>query len=198
MKSNKKSNVIVYMITLLVFGLIALMYITFAYFSFAVGNDFIIIPLYNATSTTNYGDNIETAFATTVEDYQGTNLDFIDDFWFFSYCLVSVLGFYGAYSSRTTNYWSWLSMLTYGLMLMLFIAGLFYVVINWWYNDILLKLFDNLAINLPKFAWYIRNYGFLFLLQSAAMLLINIVDLDISYIRNRKKKEQASLDDEIV
>lgn len=195
---NKKGQLIPEFLAILYFGVISVIIITAAYFYFAMGNDYLVLPFYNATESVNFSTTISDAMGTTVENYQNTNLSIIDNVWFIAYLIISMMGYRAAYISRGLNYFSWVNMLMYGVMVLLFVASLFYVVINWWYTDILLNLFTNLAVNVPKFAFYVENYGFIFFLQAVSMLLINVVDFDIARNKQRKNKEVQSLEDEIV
>lgn len=182
-----------------IFGLISVILITMAYLLFAIGHDYVVLPMYNISQQPGFSNTsqFQAAYEFQVTSYQGMDINgLVDDTWLFGYFIVIVSSFYLAYKSRSTNYFSWLSMLTYGLMLLLFIVGLVGVVISWWYNEILLKLFINLAVNPVLFGYYIRNFSMLFLLQAAGMLLINIIDLDLASILQRKKKEDQALDDD--
>lgn len=200
MKRQNKRGVLSYFFGIMIFFLISIVGIAGTYFYFAVGNDYLILNLYNASTTANNSALIDAGFEEVVTNYQNTSLGFIDNVWLFSYMFISIIGFSGAYFSRSMNYYSWLSMLTYGLMFFLFILGLFLIIINWLYRDILLNLFDNLAVNLPKFAFVLDNLGLIFLLQASIMLLLNVVDFDFAFIMGRKSKEQKTLtqDDDLV
>lgn len=184
-----------------IFGLISVVLITVVYLWYAVGHDYIVLPMYDVSQQGGFVNDtqFQTAYETTVTNYQDIDINnLVDDTWLFGYFIVIILSMYLAYRSKTTNIFSWVSMLTYGLMIVLFVVGLFGVIISWWYDQLLLNLFDNLAVNPIAFAYYVRNFSQLFLFQAAAMLLVNIVDFDFSTIFNRKKKEAQALDDEIV
>lgn len=184
-----------------IFGLISVILITVVYLWFAVGHDYIVLPMYTISQQPGFANSsqFQTAYEGTVTNYREIDINnLVDNTWLFGYFIVIVISMYLAYRSKTTNLFSWLSMLTYGLMLVLFVVGMFGIVISWWYEDILLKLFTNLAVNPIAFAYYVRNFSTLFLFQAAAMLLVNIIDFDFSTIFNRKNKENQALDDEIV
>lgn len=200
MNLKKKGNLLPLYFAIMIFGIISVLVITLGYFYFAVGNDYLVLPLYNGSQTTNYSDTINQGFENTIGNYQGTNLSFIDNFWFLAYLMISIAGLVAAYTSRNTHYFSWSNMLFSGTMIILFIVGLFSTLINWFYFDILLNLFNNMAVNVPKFAFYVENYGFIFFLQMMAMLLINVIDFDYAKLLQRKKKEKETLDleDEIL
>lgn len=200
MINNKKSqsgSILIVMVVILVFSVISIIGVTMGYFFFAVGNDYITLPMYNISITMNHTSQFNTAYEDVTTNYQNLDLSFIDDMWAFGYLTMVIISFMIAYKSRT-NYFSWLAMLTYGLMFILFIAGIFSILINILYNDILLKLFINLAVNTPKLAYFVSNFGFIFLIHSAALLLTMVLDFDIEFLRNRKNKEVASLGDEII
>ena len=195
---NKRGSLLEGYLALMIWGVISIIFVTAAYFYFSIGNDYVILNLYNVSQTMNNTAALNAGYGGIVTSYQSTNLDMIDNMWFYGYLIVSIIGLIMSYRTRRMNYFGFLSLLTYGLMFILFVAGLFGTVINWWYNDILLMMFTNLAVNVPYFAFYIKNYGLILLIQSAVMLLINMVDFDLASINNRKKKEQMSFDDELI
>lgn len=202
MKINKRGqvfgNILMIMFMIMMFGVFSVIMITGGYMSYAVGNDYIVLPLYNASTTFDTSAEITEGFENTVIYYQGIDLGFMDNLWLFAYSTLVVMSFGAAYMVRSTNYFSFFSILTYGLMVILFVAGLFGTLIQFLYNDILLKLFINIAIDTPFLAYYVLNYGFIFLIHSVLLLLVTNLDMGFAGLQGRKNKEIASLDDELI
>lgn len=187
---NKKASLIPGFFILMIFGLISVIVITISYFEFAMGNDYILIPIHNISNQSSFSPEILNGMDKVLEDYQNTNLDIIDNVWFLSFLIVSIMGIYIAYQQRQQSYFSWVTMLFIGMTIMMFIVGLFSILINWFYTDIMLKLFIKLVIHVPKFAYYVENFGFIWFIQACLMMLANIIDVDYATMFTRKKKEQ--------
>ena len=183
---------------LMIFGIIAVSYVIITYTSYVVGNDYIVLNLYNASQELNSSAQFQAAYDQVATNYQSIDLSFIDRMFGFGYLVLVIASFTMAYQARGTNYFGFLSMLTYGLMFVLFVAGLFGTFIEYLYNDILLQMFINMAVNTPLLGYYVTNYGWIFLLHSAALLLVTVIDLDFAFRKNRKEKELAAMDDEII
>lgn len=197
--NNKKGNVPEIMITLMVIGLLSIIFIIIGLLVYVIGNDYVMIPLLNASQTFNASEGITTGFNTVANNYHNMELSFMDDVWLFVYILVSIAGFVMSYKSKGDSPFTFLSMLTYGLMLILFIGGFFATIMSWLYYELLMNLFINYTPNLPKLAYYISNYGVILLLQSGLMLLLRTIDFDFRSLNNRRKNEIQSLnDDELI
>jgi hypothetical protein len=204
LKNQKKGSVLNLLsgyFGIALFGLVSVILITVIYLFFAIGHDYVVLPMYDISQQPGFSNTSEfqTAYEYQVTSYQGMDInDLVDDTWMFGFFIQLVISLFLAYRSRSANYFSWISMLTYGLMLVLFVVGLFGTLISWWYEEILLKLFTNLAVNPVLYAYYVRNFSFVFMLQAALMLLTNVINLDLSTLFNRKKREDQALDDELI
>lgn len=200
-KKANVSNILMIFLAIGIFGLISVMIATIGYLQYAIGHDYVVLNLYDVSQQEGFANTsqFQTAYETVVTDYQSIDInDLVDDVWFFAYGVVVIISLYLAYRSRAMNYFSFISMLTYGLMMVLFVIGIFGVIISWWYNEILLKLFINLAVNPVLFEYYVRNFSFLFMIHAVVLLLINVIDFDFATIMSRKQKEQDSIGDEIL
>jgi hypothetical protein len=163
------------------------------YFLFVSANNYITIPLTDAGLNSSFDPMVTDAMVVAGETYKNTNLMFIDYGILMSLTLMTMIGLSIAYFSRTLNYFSFLGMLTYGLMFVLFIVGVVEQYTGWIY-DILINLFPTLVIDLPIFDYFLANSGMFTLLLCGLMLLINQLDFDLSVITKRKDKERELLD----
>lgn len=197
-KKGQISNIIGY---ILLFSLIAVLYVFSSYFIFSMGNDYIVYNLVDIGQNVNFSEKINTGFQTLGVNYQDTNLDIIDNGFLLSYLILIISSLIVAYRSRGLNYFGFLNIMTYGLMFLLFLLGIIGVIVKWIYTDWLLALFTNLSINLPLFAFYINNLYIISLLHLVVLFLIMVIDLDFTSINTRKKNERMSLnqmDDELI
>jgi len=201
-KNNKAQqssfSILLVLLIIMIFGLISVISVIVTYTTYTVGNDYVVLNLYNASQTFNSTAEINAGFADVTRNYQDIDLSFIDRMWAFAYFVLVVISFRIAYMAKSTNYFSFISMLIYGMMFILFVAGLFGTLTEYLYSDILLKMFINLAVNTPLLGYYVLNYGWVFLLHGVGLLLTTVLDFDFAFRKNRKQKEIASLDNEII
>ncbi len=192
-------NILLILFVMMVFSVILIIGIIFAYILFAAGHDYAILTLYDAGVESNQSAEIQAGFENTVESYRSIDISSVsDNIWLFSYLSMSIIGFVAAYRSRRTGIFSFLSILTYGILFMLYLFSFFLVIMQWLYFDILLNLFTNLVPNLPMLEFWVTNGGIMFLIQASLLLLVKVIDLDLSSWKAREKKELAAFDDEIV
>jgi hypothetical protein len=195
MINNKKGEMTQAIGVILMFSLFVIIFSLVAYFIFVAGNNYIAVPLTNITNVTNFDAMINTGIQAAGEEYQATNLDIIDYGIFAALVIMTCSGLMIAYYSRQLDYFSFLSMLTYGLMVLLFILGLIEIITDWFY-DLIINLFPSLVIDLPILSWFLDNLGLYFLILVGTMFLINQIDFDLAVINKRKNKEFE--EDEVV
>lgn len=195
---SKRGNVVLGMFILSSFIISIVIFSLLSYLLYVAGHDYIVIPTYNISLSLNESANIEAGFDSVMTNYQDIDLSIIDDMAFVSWIIVTSVFFYLCYIGRETGVLSMMGIITYGSMFFLFVAGLFLVVTRWLYYDVLMNLFQNLIISTPKLEWLIDNFPIILLITLVIGVVINNVDLDISTMRQRKKKEQEALEEEIV
>lgn len=198
--STKKGNIFINMsLSFMVFFVIVTLLIGFVYLLYVVGNDYVVVTLWESTNTSqetlNFTSNITTGFNNQVTWYQNISLSIIDNMVFVSYILFFVGSLIVAYFTREIDNFSWLLNLFYGVMLLLFVLGLFIITIEWLYDDIILNLFDIPLINTPYYSWLKENLGLVFIVQSVLFLLVNKLDFDNALSNQRKKKESEAFDE---
>jgi hypothetical protein len=192
---NKRGSMLESFGIIVMFSMMCISVFFLFYFLFVSGNNFVAIPLINSINSTDLNESMKAGAVAAGESYQETNLQMID--WGFLGSLISMtgLGLYISYYSRNLDYYSFIGLLTYGLMFLLFILGIILEYTNWLYN-ILINLFPTLVIDLPIFNWLLSNIGIYTLVLCSTMLLINQLDFDLAVINRRKDKENDVLNDE--
>lgn len=195
---NKKGNMLESMLYFTIIPLILISSIIVFYFFFVVGNNNVAVPLVDA-GLNSFNDTVIVNGLNDAGDfYHDFNLSFIDYGCLLSLVMVTAISLIISYFSRNLNYFTFLSLLTYGLMFVLFILGIVEIYTDFFY-DTLINLFPTLIIHLPIFNWFLTNVGVYCLVLFCIMLLINQLDFDLAIINNRKKKENDLLNqDEIV
>lgn len=179
------------------FSLVSIIMIFMLYFIFILGNNYIAVPLTNITNVTNFDPMINTGIENAGLSYQSTNLQMIDWGFLFGLVVLTSTSLSLSYYSRNINYFSFLSILTYGLMFLMFIVSMIEITTDWFYS-MLINLFPSMVVNLPIFSWFLSNMGIYLLSLMSIMLLLNQVDFDLAVIYRRKDKENDVFDDEVV
>ena len=179
------------------FSLVSVMMIFILYLIFTLGNNYIAVPLINVTNVTNFDPMINAGIEQAGLSYQNTNLQMIDWGFFFGLVVLTSTSLSLSYYSRCMNYFSFLSILTYGLMFLMFIVSMMEITTDWIYT-MLVNLLPSIVINLPIFNWFLSYIGVYLLTLMSVMLLLNQVDFDLAVIYKRKDKENDVFDDEVL
>jgi hypothetical protein len=193
MINNKKGEMLKSFGIIATMSLVIISAVFVFYFFYISGNNFISVPLTDAGLASGFDPLVTDAMVDAGETYQNTNLKFIDYGILLSLTLVVVVGLAISYFSRSLNYFSFLGMLTYGLMFLLFIVGVVEQYTGWIY-DMMINLFPTMVIDLPVFDYFLSNMGIFILILTGFMLLINQIDFDLAVITKRKDKERDILD----
>ena len=194
MIKNKKGDLMQIFFYILIFGFIVSIGLLGSYVYIASLNDYALVPIQDAGINTFDNAEIDNAFINAGNSYEAIGWGYID--WLLGLVILIFIfvSLAISYKSKEVNYFSWLSILFYGLMFMLFLLSL----IGLW-TDYFIRLTNNLLpnfnINLPIFGFYMSKIGVISLLQMAGCLLVNLIDFDFSSIWNRKKKESKVFED---
>lgn len=193
---SKKASLSIYKIWIAVasFSFVYVISMVVMYLIYIIGNDYIVYPLYDIfQNMTMYSDQIINASVLVAENYQNTNLGIIDLGFFLSYLLLIIGSFKMAYRTKNPDQIQFLSLLFYGIMLMIFVLGLIMILVNWIYSDILQVITSGMILDLPYFTYYLSHMGPIFLIHAVGLLLVNQMDFDYKMFYGRKKKEQIAL-----
>jgi len=186
----------------LVFSFISIIYIFISVFGWAASNDYLFYNLQNVTETLEEGGIIKNGTSTMTQEWGDDFRTFnfhLDDLWFISYLVFVISSFIVAYKTDRQNYFSFLGLLFYGLMAMLFMLTIFSTLTEWFKDQILVNIVPSASILVPKFYYYLDNIGVFSALHLALCLLINMLDFDFAKIYQKKKQEELTIgDDEVI
>lgn len=177
---------------IVIFGFVSVVYLTIAILNYAVMNDYVLYNLQNLTEDLENSHVIKAGVANFTQDaadrYRETNFHY-DDIWALAYMILIIGTIAAAYESRQQNYIGFLSMLFYGIMFVLFIITIVSTVTNWFNDEILVKMLPDVVILLPKFYYYLDHIGVFSAVHVVVCLLVNVMNFDLSRIRQSKEKE---------
>ena len=197
---NKKSQITGAIGLIIVFAIMVVIAALLSYGIYVVGNNYVGVPLTNITNYTNFDPLINQGIEDAGTSYSNTNLDIIDYGSLGGIIILTLSGLMVAYKSRQLDYYSFLGVMTYGMMGILFILSLVEIVTDFFFN-LIINLFPTLVIDLPITSWFLDNLGFYVLILVSFMILINQLDFDLAVITRRKDKEFEDYDtgtDEVV
>lgn len=198
---GKKGGILEISALTLVFSFISIIYIFIAVFLFATSNDYIFVELQNISETLEQQGIIKNGTSARTQTYGETYQEFnyhLDDLWFIAYLVFIISSLIVSYKAERQNYFSFLGILFYGLMFVLFLLTLFSTITNWFKDEILLSIVPTAYIVVPKFYYYLDHIGIFSAIHLVVCLLVNMIDLDLAKIFQKKKEEEAVMNDEEV
>ena len=187
---------------ILIFSFASIIYIFISVAIFGITNDYILYNMQlladDLGNQSIISNNTVNFLQETGESYKNINFRW-DDIWLLTYILFWSSSLIVSYRVRKQNYFTFLGMLFYGTMVLLFVLTIFTTLTNWFNDEIFTQIIPGAVILLPKFYFYLENIGIFSSIQIGFCLLINIVDFDLAKIFQRKKQEdQAIQDNEVV
>lgn len=186
---NKKGN-LAYTVFITTFIITMAMTLLLSFFLFAFGNDYLVVPLYNASvlSRINYTmENVEIL----ADYYYNTNLMYVDYIVFLNIVFFTISCLSLSYYSRN-NYFSFVFYLNYGVMISLFVINIFAITSNW-ILDLMYSTLENLVISLPILNYFMNNIGLYSAILLCLMALISQLDFKFAEKLQRKKKENEEV-----
>lgn len=136
-----------------------------------------------------------------MESYQDTILVLIpntlDLLWVATFILFAWGFLQSAYYTKREGYLSALSFLTFGIMIILFVMGIFTTLSTWFQTEFIAKVMPTLIYATPFFSLYIQNVGLVNTVLICLAIILNFVDLDLTNFNLRKQQDQANEGNEI-
>lgn len=172
---------------------ISTLFIGFGLFFYAIFNDYLYYYLNQAVVSLESNGLIGSWVNTLMESMQDNILVLIpntlDLLWVLAF-LLFVIGFLSsAYYTKREGYFSALAFLTYGIMSVLFILGIFTTLSTWFQTEFIGKVMPNLVYTTPFFNLYLANVGLISTLLIALAIILNFVDFELTRFNIRKDAE---------
>jgi len=183
---------------IILFSFFSIFFITLALVQFGITNDFLFFELQgvadNLSASGVIGSEQANITQSMFENYQDipSHLDYL---WFGIYLVFFISTIMYSYLARRQNYLGVFSMFFYGFLFLLFVLSLVVIITDWWQTNILLAMIPNALYSVPIFSFYLSNIGVITLLHLVLCYVVNIMDIDISKMDLRKKKEQKAFED---
>lgn len=175
---------------LITFSFISSLSIGFALFFYAVFNDYIYYNLNLAVITLENSGLLGSWVNTFMVTMQDTVLvlipNLVDLLWVFAFISTTIAFLVSAYYTKREGYFSGLAFLTYGMMAVLFILGIFTTLSEWFQVEFVGRVLPNLVYATPFFNLYLKNVGLINAILIACAIVLNFVDLEITKFKVRK------------
>lgn len=162
---------------------------------YGVAKDYILYSVYNTAATLyNIGMLSETFLNQIVITSNVVDIipQYLDLFWLLLTVTLFVELIIASYYSGRKTWFSSLGLLTFGVLVMLFLSAIFTTIATWVQSSFITNLFSNLVINTPFFNFYMTNITIINILMIGLCVLANFIDLDISGFEQRKQRESLN------
>ena len=178
--------------TVFSYNIVSLMFIFSILFTYGVGKDYILYPIYNvAVSLQSSG-----LFGSWVADFISTTANvsdiipqYLDLLWLLLTLTLFIELIIASYYAQREGWFSTLGFMTFGILLFLFMTGVFSEIGTWFQDNFITGLFGNVAYTTPFLNFYLGNLLMVNLTVVVICVIANFVDLDLSGFGSRKDKE---------
>lgn len=186
------------MIMVLTASVLSVMAVTGFVLQFGIMNDYVFYNLQNATNemvtggmvtNTTAQKTLEVALAYQEVIFMGDNI------WFAVYILFVFITLAGAYQLREYSEISFLMILMYGIIIVLFIGGIIEIFTNWFMNSITSVIVTGALDYFPKFMWYINNVGVISAVHAVALLIITRLNFNFAVKKGVNQQELQAIKD---
>lgn len=174
-----------------IFSFISIIFVFISAMIIIGTNNYAVSEIYNFSEQFKDDGYIPESIFNTIDDTAESLpnvLPYLDLFW-----LASFISFVGSilvysYFSKRESYFSILSFLLVGILIILFVGGIFIQLTNWFKDEILI-VFPTILDLMPKFSFYLNNAGIINAVLVLICLVVNFIDLDLNKYFQRKDKE---------
>jgi len=174
-----------------VFSLISIMGLFVAVVLFGVNNDYMISELndfgIDAEASGLISSQVQVSIEASAQEYAQL-INYFDWYWLLFYIVFIGSTVSVSYFSKDEDEFSFLGMLFYGTLLLLFLFSIMTVFTDW-FSDLLYKLLPNLAGLLPKFDSWMNNAGIFTMIHLIFCILANKVNLNLDSSIKKKGVE---------
>lgn len=176
-----------------VFSFISIIMIFIAALITITSNNYAVKELHNISSEMNLSGQIPISVYNVIDSTAGQlpiALQYFDNFWLAAYISFIASTLLYAYFSKRESYFSIMALLIMGILILLFIGGIFIQLTNW-FRDEIMVVFPTVLTAMPKFTFYLNNVGIINAVHLILVILVNFIDLDLNKYLRRKDKDDS-------
>lgn len=190
------------MIMLILAGtILSTLAVNYIIIQYGVTNDYIFVKMQEITEEfQNKGMftntfNVSNMTQKVGEAYQ-QSITWFDNLWFFVYIMFIIITFGIAYRVKDPTEVNFLMLLLYGIFIFLFVGYLTGIFVDWFINNVTLKLLPGALEYFPKFKYYIDNAGVINFIHALVLLILSRINFQYSLKQSIEKQELESIDNE--
>lgn len=179
---------------LLLFSTTSVLFTSMALLAYVVFNDYFFFYISQIVNN-GVGVWLPDWPATITDSFiQGFNvvIPMVDKLWAVTFILLIAGIFIEAYKTKRRGYFELVSLLSFGVMIFLFIFSIWNQVTNYLYSVFIQGILRNISSQLYFFNIYIEYMFIINLVIVIIAILINFIDFDFSKFNTRKDKEIQS------
>lgn len=172
------------------FGLLMMVSVIGVIMLWGVNHDYIFYNVNNVSRTLEGSGTISSDIANSIEDVANSHADFInymDWFWLLAYLMFLGSSVSISYLEKDEDEFSFLGLLFYGIMALLFVFFVLSTLTEWFQTDVLYQLIPNIEGNMPKFEYWTANAGMFTFIHLLVCIFANKISLNI--VEKFKKKD---------
>lgn len=177
---------------IILFSLISSIFLFVAVLLWGINNDYVLFEVNEQAQSLANSSIITNTSAASAEASGNAhaNLNFYFDFWWLgNYISLWIATVAVSYFSREEEYFSFLGLLFFGTMFILFIIAVIYPLTEWWVNDLLYKILPGLQGTLPMFDHYNDNVGIYSFIHLLVCIFANRMYFRINDNFNKKNTD---------
>lgn len=178
---------------LITLNFISAIAIGFALLWVVVFNDYVMYYLYSAYEAL-FSQGLIAAWVGTLMENINTTVtlvipNYIDIMWMAFFVVFVIQLFVVSYKLDRESYFSALGFLLFGILITLFLGGIFLQLTDWVQVEFFGRLIPTLSTVTPLFNYYVTNAGVINSIIIVICVLLNVIDFDLSGYFTRKEKE---------
>ena len=127
-----------------------------------------------------------------VDDLVLTIPSFLDMIWLIGFLALAWGVGYSSYFSKREGYFSAISLMTYGVLILLFISAWFIELSEWFNTEIVNAVLPALSLSTPFYTYYLAHAGVINAILIVLCILLNVFDFDFATYNSRKDKEMTN------
>ena len=132
-----------------------------------------------------------------VDDLVLTIPAFLDMIWLISFLALAWGVCYSSYFSKREGYFGAVSLMTYGVLILLFISSWFIELSEWFNTEIVSSVLPSLSLSTPFYTYYLAHAGVVNAILIVLCILLNVFDFDFATYNSRKDKEMTNREEAI-
>jgi uncharacterized membrane protein len=174
------------------YNLLSLFFVFSILFVYGIGKDYLLFGIYEISimfETMSMTPSWVSGAIATLSNTADILPLYLDLFWLLLTLTLFAELIVASYFAEREGWFSTLGFLTFGILIFLFMTGIFSLVGDWFTNNFINTLFSNIAYSTPFLNFYLNNLFIINTSLCVICIVANYIDLDFSGFSGRKDRE---------